>query len=72
MIRSSSAAILVVPMAVGVSGPAAVRAQVTSAPCSQRPDAQLTGLTNLGVVVGDLGPQAAVCGLKQDANNLKE
>jgi len=33
----------------------------------QRPDAALKGLTQLGVVVEDLSPQAAACGLKQDA-----
>jgi len=34
---------------------------------NQQPDAALKGLTQLGVVVEDLSPQAAGCGLKQDA-----
>ena len=34
---------------------------------NQQPDAALKGLTRLGVVVEDLSPQAAACGLKQDA-----
>ena len=34
---------------------------------NQQPDAALKGLTRLGVVVEDLTPQAAACGLKQDA-----
>jgi hypothetical protein len=32
---------------------------------NQQPDAELKGLTKLGVVVEDLSPQAAVCGLNQ-------
>ena len=34
---------------------------------NQQPDAELKGLTNLGLVVEDLGPQAAACGLNQGA-----
>lgn len=34
---------------------------------NQRPDAELKGLTKLGVVVEDLSPQAASCGLSQTA-----
>lgn len=33
---------------------------------NQQPGAELKGLTRLGVVVEDLSPQAAACGLKQD------
>ncbi len=33
----------------------------------QRPDAELRGITKLGLVVEDLGQQAAACGLKHDA-----
>ncbi len=33
----------------------------------QRPDAELRGLTKVGLVVEDLGQQAAACGLKHDA-----
>ena len=36
-------------------------------PFNQQPDAELKGLTRLGVVVEDMGTQAAACGLKQDA-----
>jgi hypothetical protein len=36
-------------------------------PFNQKPDAELKGLSSLGVVVEDLSPQAAACGLKQDA-----
>ena len=32
---------------------------------NQQPDAELKGLTKLGVVVEDLSPQAAACGLNQ-------
>jgi len=32
---------------------------------NQQPDAELKGLTNLGIVVEDLGAQAAACGLNQ-------
>ena len=68
MTRSSLAALLVVPLFVVVLGPTAARAadDMPAAP-GQRPDAQLKGLTSLGVVVEDLGAQAAACGLKQDA-----
>ncbi len=34
---------------------------------NQQPDAELKGLTKLGVVVEDLSPQAAACGLNQGA-----
>lgn len=34
---------------------------------NQQPDAELKGLTKLGVVVEDLSPQAAACGLSQSA-----
>jgi len=38
-----------------------------SSAIDQRPDAQLKGLTRLGVVVEGVGAEAAKCGLKQDA-----
>jgi hypothetical protein len=47
--------------------PAAQRADGSAAQINQQPDAALKGLTQLGVVVEDLSPQAAACGLKQDA-----
>lgn len=72
MVRSSSAAILVVPMAVGVSGPATVRAHDTPATYTRRADAPPTGVTKLGVVVEDLGPRFAASGLKKGATNIKE
>jgi len=34
---------------------------------NQQPDAELKGLTKLGIVVEDLSPQAAACGLDQKA-----
>src|SRR5260370_2502338 len=34
---------------------------------SQQPDAELKGLTKLGIVVEDLSAQAAACGLNQGA-----
>jgi hypothetical protein len=33
---------------------------------NQQPDAELKGLTNLGIVVEDLSPQAVACGLNQN------
>jgi hypothetical protein len=39
--------------------------RVPPATFDQRPDAELKGLTVLGVVVEDLSPQAAACGLNQ-------
>jgi hypothetical protein len=50
------------------SGKAVVPAspdRVPPATFAQRPDAELKGLTELGVVVEDLSPQAAACGLNQ-------
>jgi hypothetical protein len=35
-------------------------------PFNQKPDAELKGLTKLGVVVEELSPQAAACGLNQN------
>jgi hypothetical protein len=36
-------------------------------PFNQRPDGELKGLAKLGIVVEELSPQAAVCGLSQGA-----
>jgi hypothetical protein len=36
-------------------------------PLNQQPDAELKGLTKLGIVVEELNPQAATCGLNQGA-----
>ena len=72
MVRSNSAAILVVPVAAGVSGPATVRAQDASAADNRRPDAARTGATNRVVVIEALGPRFAGSGSKKDATNLKE
>jgi hypothetical protein len=41
----------------------AVPAQSSSGPVDQRPDAALRGRSRLGVIVEDLGSQAAGCGL---------
>ena len=53
------------------AAPATAAAQLgggaPAAAINQQPDAALKGLTQLGVVVEDLSPQAAGCGLKQDA-----
>jgi hypothetical protein len=49
--------------------PAAARsdgASPTTSAFNQQPDAELKGLTRLGLVVEDLSPQAAVCGLRQN------
>jgi hypothetical protein len=54
------AIVLAVATVVCVPRPAPVRAQA-----NQQPDAELKGLTKLGIVVEDLTPQAAACGLSQ-------
>ena len=41
--------------------------RMSAQPFNQQPDAELKGLTKLGVVVEDLSPQAAACGLNQGA-----
>jgi hypothetical protein len=41
--------------------------RVAGQPYNQQPDAELKGLTKLGVVVEDLSAQAAACGLNQGA-----
>lgn len=52
-------------MVVGFPRPPSVRAQDRSGPFNQKPGAELKGLTKLGIVVEDLSPQAAACGLSQ-------
>jgi hypothetical protein len=50
------------------SGKAVVPASANRLPAqtfNQQPDAELKGLTKLGIVVEGLGPQAAACGLSQ-------
>jgi hypothetical protein len=47
--------------------PAAMPAAAAPANLDQRPGAELKGLSALGVVVEELGPEAVACGLKQDA-----
>ena len=61
MTRSNLAAILVGAMALVALYPAPAPAQGTF---NQQPGAELKGLTKLGIVVEDLSPQAAACGLK--------
>jgi hypothetical protein len=73
------AASSVSPPAVAAAQPAAAPPSPTSPPSStpsstpsptgidQRPDASLKGLTRLGVVVEGIGPDAAKCGLKEEA-----
>ena len=54
-----------VPAGTGPAGPDSGKG---SAPAfNQQPDAELKGLTALGLVVEDLSPQAAACGLSQSA-----
>jgi hypothetical protein len=57
--RSSLAAFLVVATVAAASGGDRVPAQAFD----RRPGAELKGLTKLGIVVEDLSPQAAACGL---------
>jgi hypothetical protein len=49
----------------GRAGVAASSDRVPDQTFNQQPDAELKGLTKLGVVVEDLSPQAAACGLNQ-------
>ena len=60
------------PPAVFTTTPAAPGAPPASGsapaePTDQRPGAELRGLTSLGVLVEDLGPQAIACGLTREA-----
>jgi hypothetical protein len=48
-------------------GATSAAAQSPTQTLNQQPDAALKGLTKLGVVVEDLSPQAASCGLQHDA-----
>jgi hypothetical protein len=52
-----------------VSGqaPASAGPPAASQPFNQRPDAELSGLNALGIVVEDLSAQATACGLNKDA-----
>jgi hypothetical protein len=73
------AASSVSPAAVAAAQPTAAPPTPTSPPSStppatpsptgidQRPDASLKGVTRLGVVVEGIGPDAAKCGLKEEA-----
>ena len=64
---STTAGTLPPPPGPGAAAPPpAVPAAPTLAPIDQRPDAALRGLTALGVVVEDLSPAAAKCGLKRE------
>jgi hypothetical protein len=47
--------------------PASAGPAAASQPFNQRPDAELTGLNALGLVVEDLSAQATACGLNKDA-----
>jgi ribosomal protein S11 len=47
------------------SGKAVVPASAAAQTFNQQPDAELKGLTKLGIVVEGLSPQAAACGLSQ-------
>ena len=66
---------VVAAMVFGASGdatpaptdPPSLAGQATAPVVAQGPDAELKGLTKLGVVVEDLSPQAAACGLSQPA-----
>jgi len=46
--------------------PASAGAPAASQPFNQRPDAELSGLNALGIVVEDLSAQATACGLNKD------
>jgi hypothetical protein len=50
----------------GKGGEPASAGRLPAQTFNQRPDAELKGLTKLGIVVEDLSPQAAACGLNQD------
>ena len=52
-----------------VSGraPASAAPAAASQPFNQRPDAELSGLNALGIVVEDISAQATACGLNKDA-----
>ena len=72
--KSSQKVRLVYQRPSNMAAPAASVAPSTTQPggapaaaINQRPDAALMGLTQLGVVIEDLSPQATGCGLKQDA-----
>ncbi len=55
------------PAAPGGAVPAAGAGASPPEPFNQQPDAELKGLTRLGVVIEGLGPQAASCGLTEAA-----
>jgi hypothetical protein len=50
-----------------IKAPAAAPDQAPAPTFNQQPDAELKGLKTLGVVVEDLSPRAAACGLTQSA-----
>ena len=52
---------------VGGRAPASAGPATASQPFNQRPDAELSGLNALGIVVEDLSAQATACGLNKDA-----
>jgi hypothetical protein len=51
----------------GKAGSLAPADRIPAQPLNRKPDAELKGLTKLGVVVEDLSPQAVTCGLNQGA-----
>ncbi len=53
--------------AAGQTPPGAPAAPAPAQPLDQRPDAELRGITRLGLVVEGLTSQASACGLTQDA-----
>ena len=75
MTQSRLAAVLVAAMGVGIPAASSSEAVTVSAPAragrptaqtfKPQPDAELKGLTKLGVVVEELTPQATACGLNQ-------
>lgn len=54
------------PASASSNSPGGSRAATASDPFDQRPGAEFKGLKTLGLLVEDLGPEAASCGLKHD------
>jgi hypothetical protein len=65
----ANAAVPAVPPTAGLRGaaPAAASGAAPPEPSNQQPDAELKGLTRLGIVIEALGAQAASCGLTEAA-----
>jgi len=64
---ATGASVPAVPPPPGLRGATPPANAPAPEPFNQQPDAELKGLTRLGVVVEDMGAQAAACGLTQAA-----